>query len=389
MNLLLDARKKIELALEQSSVHKSAETQSQETIQAERDPAHGAQQYKHDESSHDAGRRAVGQNLFAAKADSVPVAKRLGIIPVALISGLMLASAGGYYVWREISPPPLQRQPPAAVNPPRVTQAAPPAPVPAPAPVVPAPAPIVSPPPNTPPAPVVSKVVSQNATAASRHPAPPSPAGNAPQAAAPKDAQPINIERSKENDAVDPTLLAAYKAYRNGDMRIAWRLYGDVLSKDAKNRDALLGLAVIAQQQSQDDTAAHYYRQILALDPRDPVANAGMSVLFGAANTAGTESRLKGLIAQHPQSPALHFALGNHYAEQSRWGEAQQSFSNACNLEPGNAQFNFNLAVSLDHLGQGKLAALHYQRALQLDSSGGAGIDRAQTQKRLTELAAP
>jgi Flp pilus assembly protein TadD len=55
-------------------------------------------------------------------------------------------------------------------------------------------------------------------------------------------------------------------------------------------------------------------------------------------------------------------------------------------LEPSNAQFTYNLAVSLDHLGQSKLAAQYYQQALQLDSASNAGFDHAQAQRRLNEL---
>ena len=163
----------------------------------------------------------------------------------------------------------------------------------------------------------------------------PKPVTHTPQSAPAKPAQPLHIEHKQEGDAVDPTLLAGYQAYRNGDLRTAWQHYSDVLHKDAKNRDALLGLAAIAQQQSQDTIAARYYDQVLALDPRDPIAHAGMSALFGAANAAGTESRLKLLLSQQPQSAALHFVLGNHYAEQSRWGEAQQAYFNAHGIGAG------------------------------------------------------
>lgn len=222
--------------------------------------------------------------------------------------------------------------------------------------------------------------------------APASPASTADTApAAPQGAataQPVRIEQGSDG-AVDPALLAAWQAYRNGDLGAAWQRYSDVLRRDAKNRDALLGLAAIAQQQSQDATAARYYEQVLALDPRDPLAHAGMSALFGATNAEGMESHLKLLISQQPQSSALNFALGNRYAEQSRWAEAQQAYFNAYNIDPGNAQFAFNLAVSLDHLGQGKSATQYYQRALQLDKSGNSGFDRGQVQQRLHELTTP
>jgi len=147
-------------------------------------------------------------------------------------------------------------------------------------------------------------------------------------------------------------------------------------------------MAAIAQQQGQDDAAMQYYRQVLLLDPRDPAAHAGMSA-FSTSEPAARESRLKLSLAQTPQSAALHFALGNLYTEQSRWGDAQQAYFNAFRLEPANAQFAFNLATSLDHLGQAKLAAQYYRLALQIDTSGNAGFDRVQTQQRLNQLLVP
>ena len=157
-----------------------------------------------------------------------------------------------------------------------------------------------------------------------------------------------------------------------------------MLGNDAHNRDALLGLAAIAQQQGQDDAAQHYYHQLLVLNPRDPVA---LTALMAYSPDEGnTESRLKSLLDDQPRSSALHFALGNYYAGISNWGEAQQSYFNAHTLEPANAQFIFNLAVSLDHLGQRKLAAQYYQQALQLDTADNSGFDHAQAQLRLNEL---
>ncbi len=385
MSLLLDARKKIELALEQSGVHKAIEPQLSETLRLEDSPADGRDAR---DSHHATTQRMAGQNLFAAKAAPVRTGGRLGIIPIALISGLVLAAGGGYYVWREISPPPAQRHNPVPAPATPLANAAPPA---APvaqmalAPAVPAKdIPVENKPATTG---VSTKQSNQMPKAAAPYTPSTAPHNTA--------AQPIRIEHAQQIDSVDPALLAAWQAYRNDDLRTAWQHYGNVLHKDAKNRDALLGMAAIAQQQSQDAIAARYYNQVLMLDPRDPIANAGMSALLGTSDAAATESRLKLLLAQQSrssataQSSALHFALGNLYAEQSRWGDAQQAYFNAYNLEQNNAQFAFNLAVSLDHLGQGKLAAQHYQRALQLDVSDNPGFNRAQTQQRINELMAP
>ena len=195
---------------------------------------------------------------------------------------------------------------------------------------------------------------------------------------------PVRIEQRKI-ETVDPLLRDAYLAYRGGKLGEARQLYLEMLDKDARNPDVLLGLAVIAQQHGENQAAAQYFGRVLALDPRNAAANAGMSAL--SADDDYSESRLKILLREQGNSATLHFALGNLYAGQSRWGEAQQAYFNAYALESGNAEYAFNLAVSLDHIGQRKLAAQHYRRALQLDPSHSAGFDHARTLQRTQELA--
>ena len=58
--------------------------------------------------------------------------------------------------------------------------------------------------------------------------------------------------------------------------------------------------------------------------------------------------------------------------------------------DPDNADFLFNLAVSLDHLHQNKLAAQYYQMALKTAEANGAtrpvSFDRIQVRVRISEL---
>jgi Flp pilus assembly protein TadD len=306
--------------------------------------------------------------------------QRIVIIPVALLSGLLLAAGSGFYIWcKNPATPMMQTKNVVAPQVPVVLS-------PASIPVTTRKLPLALPPDN----PVNSMPSSHSVVppgGGKRQRANNLSELKAPAALAP----PIRIEHNRESDPVDPILLAAWQAYRNGDFDTASQHYSEVLRKDALNnhtpdRDALLGMAAIAQQRSQDAIAAQYYNQLLALDPRDPDAHAGLSSLLGATGAPSAESRLKLLLAQRPESAALHFALANHYADQSRWEDAEQSYFSACKLESDNAQFAFNLAVSLDHLGQAKLAAQHYRHALKLDQAGNPSFDHAQTQLRLDEL---
>jgi len=345
--------------------------------------------------------RAASENLFAAKKPPVKKRKRLGIVPIAIMLGSTFGIGFGIYVYLEITPPnqrpfysppvaaPVVVAPPVAPPVPQVAAVTPPA-----AEITPAPLP--SPPPTeiaintaqtvekTEIAPVAEKpiiAVKPNANSAKVK----KPPFSRPAKTARSPAKTLEIERKQEANSIDQVLASAYQAYQNGDYANAWQRYREALAINPKNRDALLGLAAISQQQGQDDSALHYYRQVLALDPRDPVAQAGLAS-FGTADNATKESRLKQLIAQQPDSSALQFSLGNQYVTQSRWSDAQQAYFNALAIEPSNALFAYNLAVSLDHLGQRKVAARYYQQALQFDTAGNAGFNHAQAQQRLNEL---
>ena len=99
------------------------------------------------------------------------------------------------------------------------------------------------------------------------------------------------------------------------------------------------------------------------------------------------ESRLRTLIAAQPSAPALHFALGNVYAGESRWNEAQQAYFNAYSLEPANPDYRFNLAISLDRLGQHALAKRFYLEASELAHDKPAAFDPAAALARAKALA--
>ena len=183
-------------------------------------------------------------------------------------------------------------------------------------------------------------------------------------------------------------LVSARKAFYGGKGRQAQRLYREVLEHDSGNRDALLGLAAGAVRANRHGEAAGFYMQLLELDPRDSMALAGLASLNGNVDPMGQESRIKTMLQGEPDAPHLHFALGGLFAAQSRWGEAQQAFFRALSGDRSNADYAFNLAVSLDHLGQERAALPYYQRALSLARVRPGQFDRRKGEARLNELAA-
>ncbi|MEE8327657.1 MAG: tetratricopeptide repeat protein [Nitrosomonadaceae bacterium] len=196
---------------------------------------------------------------------------------------------------------------------------------------------------------------------------------------------PIEIKRNQTKNGVSEELKAAYQAYITGDLEIAKQYYLEELETNPRNKDVLLGLAAIATRLQLVNDAQAYYLRILELDPRDSSAIAGMAGLV-QADPIQTESRLKNLLAQQPDAAALHFALGNNHVTQLRWAEAQQSFFRALSIDPANADYTFNLAVSLDHLKKNELATKYYREALVLADKGPVGFKEAQIIERLKEL---
>ena len=99
------------------------------------------------------------------------------------------------------------------------------------------------------------------------------------------------------------------------------------------------------------------------------------------------ESQIKLLLREEPEAPHLHFTLGNMYAEQDRWGEAQSAYFDAFRLDADNPDYAYNLAVSLDQLGKGGAAADYYRRALELAAQNGAAFNQPSVRDRLLKLA--
>jgi tetratricopeptide (TPR) repeat protein len=177
-----------------------------------------------------------------------------------------------------------------------------------------------------------------------------------------------------------------YESFMAGDMDQAGVFYSEALKRDSTNRDALLGLAAVALGTRRIDKAVEYYSRLLELNPSDPEALAGLINIQGQADPAQSESRLKMVLTANPKAMSAHFALGNLYARQSRWAAAQQSFFQAYTLKPESPDYAFNLAVSLDHMGQSKPALEYYLRAVDLALSAPANFDRSVVLARIRDL---
>lgn len=210
-------------------------------------------------------------------------------------------------------------------------------------------------------------------------------AGLAP--ASPTDGMAFKIRRTSTPDKLHPRLARAYDEWRSGNLAAAKRDYEHVLKSDPRNQNALLGLGAIAVRAGQWDEASEHYTALLRLNPRDSIAQAGLIAVHENVDPLRGESQIKLLLREEPDAPHLHFTLGNMYAAQRRWGEAQSAYFSAYRLQSDNPDYAYNLAVSLDQLGKSSAATDYYRRALELAAVDGAAFDQPSVRDRLLRIA--
>ncbi len=197
--------------------------------------------------------------------------------------------------------------------------------------------------------------------------------------------RPVSVNRN--GPQIHPQVASGYIAYQAGDLTKARAEYQQVLREEPANRDALLGLAAVEMRAQRYDLADTLYQRVLQSNPRDAHAQAGMVALRGQQlDPVQVESRVKSLIATDRNSNVLHFTLGNQYAQQGRWAEAQQAYFKAFSTDPENPDFAFNLAISLDQLHQQTLALEYYRKALALTEKRSAGFAPEIARTRVQQL---
>ncbi len=195
----------------------------------------------------------------------------------------------------------------------------------------------------------------------------------------------INITSKSTISEKDRWLHEAYAAYLRGDDQLALAKYNAVLDIDPDNRNALMARAAISIQNNRIAEAIGDYRRILFANPKDSLA---ISSMIAVANFSPeqSETQLKLLIRDEPDSHYLNFTLGNIFGAQNRWQEAQKKYFTALENNPHDPNYAYNLAVSLEHIAKPQVAIAYYELALNNYTRGLATFSKDVVDARLEIL---
>lgn len=136
-----------------------------------------------------------------------------------------------------------------------------------------------------------------------------------------------------KKDEPSPKLNLAWAKLKEseGNLTEARHGYEEVLSKDTKNVDAILGMARLNLKAKRMPEAEEGFKQALALKPH---------------------------------STEVLSEIGNFYSDQQRWEEAIPLLQECQRLEPHEKNYQFNLAVALAKSGRIDQATPHFREAV-------------------------
>ncbi len=182
----------------------------------------------------------------------------------------------------------------------------------------------------------------------------------------------------------EDVLFEAYSSYEKGNLVQAQTDFESVLSMNPQNEFALIGLGNIFASKQQYLDAMSYYQQALSAQPSSLNAFEAIANISGHVDlNREWKFALLNMLQDHPKSSTLQYALGNLYATEQDWLAAQEAYFQAASLEPDNADYLVNLAVSLDQLGKYKSAARYYTEALAFVDVQPVNFNEVQVKNRL------
>jgi tetratricopeptide (TPR) repeat protein len=171
------------------------------------------------------------------------------------------------------------------------------------------------------------------------------------------------------SDFTPPYFKLGKIALMQNDIEGAKRYYRQGLAVEPRNATLMFNLARVCDQNGERTVAIGYYRETLALDANFTFAYNNLALLYEEEHRYGeAEKAYKAALKHNAKYNLARLNLGNLYAVTGRYEAARRAFAEAQAQEPANTwvyYYEGNLHMRLSEYEQ---AATAYRRSIELDS---------------------
>lgn len=180
----------------------------------------------------------------------------------------------------------------------------------------------------------------------------------------------------------------AFTALMGGETQEAVRIYQDILSTDAKNQDALFGLAATYHRLGDLEKARPLYGALLKINPNHREGLNNFLALVSDESPQEALAELGRLEERNPQFSPIPAQIAILLDKLGYVVEAREKMLHAIDLAPENLTYKYNLAVMLDRQGSFADASALYRLLIDAALKGATIPTSSESlQKRLNYIA--
>lgn len=182
---------------------------------------------------------------------------------------------------------------------------------------------------------------------------------------------------------VNDGLLALSK----GHYEAADILYRKALKFDSQNNDIFFAIGYANQMMDNNEIAKDFYKRILKTDKYYVKAFQNFFSILAHENPSYTIQKLKEMAQNNPYHPVILSQLGATYFKVNNLQLALKYYLRALQMDPQNAQYNYNTAIIYEQLKDYEFAIQYYENTLKhMDDYENADLSRVEIAERIRYL---
>lgn len=180
----------------------------------------------------------------------------------------------------------------------------------------------------------------------------------------------LKIEVRRPDVNIQTYLEDGYENLLEKRYAIAAGYYQEALRIERDNESALFGLATTYHRMGQREEARQLYSELLEVNPTHREGLNNFMALISEESPSAAIEALEKLETENPDFSPIPAQLGIVYNRMGDPRMAARKLARALNLSPENLSYKYNLAITLDQLGQVEEASDLYLELIEAYNNG-------------------